>query len=87
MNFIKAQPLLSSQKRFLIRPKRTAHKKAMTGFFKVNSGGSLAGTVPFHANYALKTTEGGRLQDRQLDNAKTAIKSNTSLSLFTSQEP
>ncbi|KAL3895780.1 MAG: hypothetical protein SGCHY_004490, partial [Lobulomycetales sp.] len=67
-------PLMLMQRRFLIRPKRTAHKKSLTGFFKVNSGGSLAGTLPFHGKYALKALEGGRLEDKQLDNARTAIR-------------
>lgn len=58
-----------------MRPRRLAHRKAHKGFFKVNSGGSLAGTVPYYGDFGLQVAcMGGRLEDRQLENARTAIR-------------
>lgn len=57
-----------------LRPKITKHKKQFKGFFTVNSGGSLAGTAVHEGDYGLQVLEGGRLNDKQLDNARTAIR-------------
>src|SRR5687767_4629745 len=69
------------QKRTLIAPKRVKYKKAMKGslaltpgFFTVNSGGSLAGSVPRLGEFAVKALSCARLEDKQLDNARTAIR-------------
>ncbi|KAJ3215747.1 hypothetical protein HK099_006223 [Clydaea vesicula] len=76
ISFIKSisNPKNLIQKRFEIRPKRVKYKKQQKGFFTVNSGGSLAGTIPQIGEYALQVTEGGRLEDKQLDNARTSIR-------------
>ncbi|KAI9012952.1 ribosomal protein L10e/L16, partial [Gaertneriomyces semiglobifer] len=56
------------------RPRRLKYKKAQKGFFPSRSGGSLRGTTVYHGDYGLQVTEGGRLSDKQLDVARTAVR-------------
>ncbi|KAJ3353647.1 hypothetical protein HDU83_006556 [Entophlyctis luteolus] len=57
-----------------LRPRRMAHKKMQKGFFKEHSGGSLRGTSLLFGNYGLRVIEGGRLQDKQIDAARTVMR-------------
>ncbi|KAJ3240537.1 hypothetical protein HDU81_003420 [Chytriomyces hyalinus] len=57
-----------------LRPRRMAHKKMQKGFFKTHSGGSLRGTSLLFGNFGLRVTEGGRLQDKQIDAARTVMR-------------
>lgn len=40
----------------------------------VRTGGSLRGTTVYYGDYGLQALEGGRLSDKQLDNARTGIR-------------
>ncbi|KAJ3294711.1 hypothetical protein HDU79_010557 [Rhizoclosmatium sp. JEL0117] len=51
-----------------------AHKKMQKGFFKTHSGGSLRGTSLLFGNFGLRVIEGGRLQDKQIDAARTVMR-------------
>ncbi|KAJ3026538.1 UNVERIFIED_CONTAM: hypothetical protein HDU68_005493 [Siphonaria sp. JEL0065] len=44
------------------------------GFFKEHSGGSLRGTSLLFGNFGLRVVEGGRLQDKQIDAARTVMR-------------
>ncbi|KAJ3075312.1 hypothetical protein HDU98_008560 [Podochytrium sp. JEL0797] len=57
-----------------LRPRRMAHKKMQKGFFKTHSGGSLRGTSLLFGNFGLRVVEGGRLQDKQIDAARTVMR-------------
>lgn len=81
--FTGAQPiglkasLLGSQRRFAVanyRPKQMLYKKKQKGFFPVHSGGSLRATTVYRGEYGLQVIDGGRLKDKQLDTARTAVK-------------
>ncbi|KAJ3023711.1 mitochondrial ribosomal large subunit component [Thoreauomyces humboldtii] len=56
------------------RPRRTKYKKAQKGFYPSRSGGSIRGTTVYYGDYGLQALEGGRLSDKQLDSARTAIR-------------
>ncbi|KAI8615516.1 ribosomal protein L10e/L16, partial [Chytriomyces sp. MP71] len=47
---------------------------ATQGFFKTHSGGSLRGTSLLFGQFGLRVTEGGRLQDKQIDAARTVMR-------------
>ena len=66
------QPIRTAIANF--RPKKLAHKKSFKGFYRSRSGGSLRGTTVYTGDFALQTTEGGRLFDRQLDTARNIMK-------------
>ncbi|KAJ3117808.1 hypothetical protein HK100_000741 [Physocladia obscura] len=57
-----------------LRPRRMAHKKMLKGFFKTHSGGSLRGTSLLFGNFGLRVVEGGRLEDKQIDAARTVMR-------------
>ncbi|KAJ1548376.1 mitochondrial ribosomal large subunit component [Cladochytrium tenue] len=57
-----------------LRPRKTKYQKAMRGFFPLFQGGSLRGTTLLHGRYGLRTTEGGILEDKQLDAARTLLR-------------
>ncbi|KAI9092693.1 ribosomal protein L10e/L16, partial [Phlyctochytrium arcticum] len=56
------------------RPRRTKYKKAFKGYWPVRTGGSLRGTTVYYGDFGLQALEGGRLSDKQLDNARTGIR-------------
>ncbi|KAI8806409.1 ribosomal protein L16p/L10e-domain-containing protein [Cladochytrium replicatum] len=68
--------LLQQHRSFVqnLRPRRQAYKKSHKGFFPVRTGGSLRGTVVRYGEYGLQAMRGVRLEDKQLDAARTAIK-------------
>ncbi|KAJ3330067.1 mitochondrial ribosomal large subunit component [Blyttiomyces sp. JEL0837] len=57
-----------------LRPRRQNYRKAFKGFFKTREGGSLRGTTLLHGNYGLRVLEGGRIQDKQMDAARTLMR-------------
>ena len=65
------------QKRFNVsdlRPQNTKMKKVGTGFFKLHEGGSLKNTWQTKGRYALVASEGGRLKDIQINEARNRIR-------------
>ena len=69
--------LALSQKRFNVqdlRPNVIKVRKTFKGFFKLHDGGSLQKTTPKEGDYALVASQGGRLKDIQIDNARTVIR-------------
>ncbi|KAJ3122571.1 hypothetical protein HK098_002750 [Nowakowskiella sp. JEL0407] len=68
--------LLSQSRTFIqnLRPKKMKRKKAFRGYYKTRLGGSLRGTTVRYGDFGLQALEGGRLSDKQLDNARTALR-------------
>ncbi|KAJ1556944.1 hypothetical protein HK096_009963 [Nowakowskiella sp. JEL0078] len=50
------------------------YKKSQMGFFRTRLGGSLRGTTVHFGDFGLQAMEGGRLTDKQIDIARSAIR-------------
>lgn len=57
-----------------LRPKTALRRKHFKGFFKLRTGGSLKGTTCYRGDYGLRTIDGARISDIQMENCLIVIR-------------
>lgn len=57
-----------------LRPKTALRRKHFKGFFKLRQGGSLKGTTCYRGDYGLRTIDGARISDIQMENCLIVIR-------------